>query len=127
MKLKVEIILAGLALGLIGCAHVVIVAPHGQEVYLVSSQDTVQVERRWRTWFLAYGLTPFDNTMPAEYIQREQLTEVRIIVEDTVPDAFHSILYNVIIPFGLMPQTVVVQGNRSAACATPPEPVTKAK
>jgi hypothetical protein len=53
--------------------------------------------------------------MPDEYIQREQLTEVRVIVEDNFPDALHSILYNVIIPFGLVPQTVVLQGSRQPA------------
>jgi hypothetical protein len=122
MKLWHGIILAGLALGVVGCAHVAVVAPHGQEVYLVSSQDTAQVERRWRTWFLAWGLTPLDNTMPAEYIQREQFTEVRVIVEDNVPDALHSILYNVIMPFGLVPQTVVLHGNRAPARTAPPAP-----
>jgi hypothetical protein len=120
MKLGHGIILAGLALVATGCAHVDVVAPHGPAVYLVSSVEPMPVERRWRTWFLAWGLTPIDNTMPAEYIQREQLTEVRVIVEDNIPDAFHSILYNVIMPFGLVPQTVVLQGNRSPATASRP-------
>jgi hypothetical protein len=120
MKLSLEMILAGLLLGVTGCAHVDVVAPHGPAVYLASSQDTMPVERRWRTWFLAWGLTPFDHTMPAEYIQREQLTEVRVIVEDNIPDALHSILYSVIIPFGVVPQTVVLQGNRLPVAASPP-------
>jgi hypothetical protein len=118
MKFSLEMILAGLLLGATGCAHVDVVAPPGPAVYLVSSSAPMPVERRWRTWFLAWGITPMDNTMPDEYIQREQLTEVRVIVEDNVPDALHSILYNVIIPFGLVPQTVVLQGRRQPA-ATP--------
>ena len=127
MRLGPGIIFAGLALSLIGCAHVAVVAPHGPPVYLVSSQDPVQVERRWRTWFVAWGVTPLDNTMPAEYIQREQLTEVRVIVEDNVPDALHSILYNVIMPFGLMPQSMVLQGNRAPASAPPRVPASNGK
>ena len=115
MKFSPHFILAGLLLGVTGCAHVDVVAPHGPAVYLVSSSAPMPVERRWRTWFLAWGITPIDNTMPDEYIQREQLTEVRVIVEDNFPDALHSILYNVIIPFGLVPQTVVLQGNRQPA------------
>ena len=120
MKFRPEIILAGLMLGMTGCAHVDVVAPHGQAVYLVSSAEPMPVERRWRTWYLAWGITPLDNTMPAEVIQREHLTEVRVIVEDNVPDALHSILYNVVMPFGLVPQTVVLQGNRPSATAIPP-------
>jgi len=64
---------------------------------------------------LAWGITPIDNTMPDEYIQREQLTEVRVIVEDNFPDALHSILYNVIIRSDWCPQTVVLQGSRQPA------------
>ena len=120
MKPIIGILFAATALGLTGCAHVDVVAPHGPSVYLSSNSAPMSVERRWRTWFLAWGISPFDNTMPVEYIQREQLTEVRVIVEDNVPDAFHSILYNVIFPFGLVPQTVVLQGNRSPATNSPP-------
>jgi hypothetical protein len=120
MKPILGFMLAVLALGVAGCAHVDVVAPPGPAVYLVSSSAPMPVERRWRTWFLAWGITPFDNTMPTEYIQREQLTEVRVIVEDNVPDAFLSILYNVIMPFGLVPQTVVLQGNRAPQTARSP-------
>jgi hypothetical protein len=120
MKPGYGIVLAGLMLAATGCAHVAVVAPPGREVYLVASGQTLPVERRWRTWFLVWGITPLDNTMPAEIIQREQLTEVRVIVEDNIPDALHSILYNVIIPFGVVPQTVVLQGNRLPVAASPP-------
>jgi hypothetical protein len=114
------ILLAGLMLGVTGCAHVDVVAPHGPAVYLAASTEPMPVERRWRTWFLAWGISPFDHTMPAEQIQREQLAEVRVIVEDNVPDAFLSILYNVIIPFGVVPQTVVLQGSRPPLAPRPP-------
>ena len=103
-----------------GCFNVKVMAPHGQEVYLVSSTEPAKVERRWRTWYVAWGMTPLDNTMPAEIIQREHLSEVRVIVEDTLPDAAHSFLYNFVTPIGLVPQTIVIQGNR------PPEHVSAA-
>jgi len=64
MKPILGFMVAVLALGATGCAHVDVVAPHGPAVYLVSSSAPMPVERRWRTWFLAWGITPFDNTMP---------------------------------------------------------------
>ena len=109
------IIRAGLALVLLlccGCFNIDLYAPHGMDVTLLPSDEPVEVERRWRTWYVAWGLTHVDNTMPDEYIQRENLTEVRLITEDNVPDAFHGLLYNVLIPIGLVPQTLVLQGNR---------------
>jgi hypothetical protein len=120
MKFCLELMLVGLLLGATGCAHVEVVAPHGPPVYLAAASEPLPVERRWRTWFLAWGITPIDNTMPGEYIQRESLTEVRVIVEDNVPDALHSILYNVIMPFGLVPQTVVLQGCRQPGPTSSP-------
>ena len=98
-----------------GCFNVSVMAPPGQEVYLVSSEEPTAVRRQWRTWYVAWGLTPLDNTMPAEIIQREHLNEVRVIVEDNIPDAFHGFLYNVWIPIGLTVQTVIIEGNRVPA------------
>jgi hypothetical protein len=112
MKIRQVIMIAVLTIGSFGCAHVSVVAPYGQEVYLVSSEEKLPVERRWRTWYLVWGLSPLDNTMPVEYIQREQLNEVRVVVEDNIPDALHAILYNVAISVGLIPQTIIVEGNR---------------
>jgi hypothetical protein len=120
MKIGSMIMLAVLVVGALGCAHVAVVAPYGQEVYLVSSEEKLPIERRWRTWYLVWGLTPLDNTMPSEYIQREQLNDVRVVVEDNIPDAFHALLYNVAIAIGLIPQTVVVEGNRLPTKVTSP-------
>lgn len=118
MNLIPKIMLVGLAMSATGCAHVDVVAPHGPPVYLASSSAPLSVERRWRTWFVAWGITPFDNTMPAEYMQREQFNEVRVVVEDNFPDAIHTLLYSVVMPIGLVPQTVVLQGSRQPV-ATP--------
>jgi hypothetical protein len=102
-----------LLLLLAGCAHVEVVAPPGSPVFLASSSEPVQVKRQWRTWYLAWGLTPLDNTMPAEIIQRERLDEVRVTVEDNISDTILSGLYTVYMPIALVPQTVVMEGNRT--------------
>lgn len=120
MKWLCTLLLAAFAVGASGCAHVDVVAPHGQSVYLAPAVAPLPVERRWRTWFLVWGYSPLDNTMPAEYIQREQMTDVRVIVEDNALDALHSILYNVYFSSGLIPQTIILQGSRIPVAATPP-------
>lgn len=119
MKRTLILLLAALTVGGSGCAHVDVVAPHGQTVYLAPAQASLPVERRWRTWYLAWGYSPLDNTMPAEYMQREQLNEVRVVVEDNAVDALHSILYNVFITSGLVPQTLVLQGSRPSVADAP--------
>jgi hypothetical protein len=123
-KLVIMLAAAAVALGLTGCAHVDVVAPHGQTVYLLPAQAPVSVERHWRTWFLVWGYSPLDNTMPAEYIQREQLAEVRVIVEDNALDALHSMLYNVFITSGLVPQTIILQGSHSTSLPVTRPPLT---
>ena len=95
-----------------GCFNIHMYAPHGMDVTLISSEEPVEVERRWRTWYVAWGLSPVDNTMPDEFIRRENLTEVRLITEDNIPDALHGILYNIVMPIGLVTQTLVLEGNR---------------
>jgi hypothetical protein len=103
-----------------GCFRVDLYAPYGTNVTLISSKEPTKVERRWRTWFVAWGISPLDNTTADLKISREQLTNVRVIVEDNIPDALHGILYLVIVPIGLVNQTVVVQGNRSSSNSATP-------
>ena len=105
--------LALASLLLAGCFNVTVVAPPGQEVTLVADSTPVTVKRRYRTWFVVWGLTPLDNTMPDVVIGREHLREVRVTSEDNVPDAFLGVLYNLLIPIGLVTQTIVVEGNRA--------------
>jgi hypothetical protein len=106
------LLLAALATGLGGCCHVEVAAPYGPDVYLATADETTQVRRQWRTWYLLGGVTPLDDTMPAEVIQREGLTEVRVIVQDNLLDAAHAFVYNVLVTIALVPQTIVVEGNR---------------
>ena len=114
MKIRV-LLVAALLPACAGCFTVSLYAPHGADVTLVSSNAAEPVERRWRTWFVAWGATPLDDTMPAEIIAREKLTHVRVTVEDNIPDALHGILYTFLIPIGLVTQTIVIQGDREPA------------
>jgi hypothetical protein len=109
----IRIVIASLVLLCAGCCQIDMYAPHGADVYLISSQDPVKVSRYWRTWFVVWGLTPLDNRTPDEMIAKEQLTEVRVITIDTVPDAFLGILYNALIPIGLVNQSMIIEGNRT--------------
>jgi hypothetical protein len=121
MKLR----MAGLLLAfpaLSGCFNIDLVAPHGADVTLISSKEPVTVRREYRTWFVVWGMTPLDNTMPELTIEREKLTEVRVVTEDNIPDALHGILYNVLIPIGLVTQTVIVEGNRAPPPEAPKKP-----
>jgi hypothetical protein len=101
-----------------GCFNIDLVAPPGADITLVSSKQPTTVRREYRTWFVVWGLSPLDNHMPELTIGHEKLTDVRVVVEDNIPDALQGILYNLLIPIGLVTQTVIVEGNR----APPPEP-----
>ena len=42
-----------------GCFRVDMYAPHGADVYLISSEKPVEVQRTWRTWFVVWGLVQY--------------------------------------------------------------------
>lgn len=115
---RLPVIAAMLGLICTGCVNVKVVAPPGQDVYLVAPEKPFESQRQWRTWYVLYGMMPVDNTMPTDIMQRERYTEVQVVVKDTVLDAFIAIFYNVFAPIGLVPQTVVIQGNRAPASVT---------
>ena len=107
-------------LALTGCFNVDVVAPHGTEVYLVSTNVSTQVRRQWRTWYGIYGAVPVTDTLPDQIIQREGLTDVRIIVQDNIPDGGIGFFYTILVPIGLVPQTIVIEGNRPPAVVSAP-------
>ena len=104
---------------LAGCFTIDVAAPPGADITLVSSKEPTTVRREYRTWFVAWGLTPLDNTMPEVVLGREKIVATRVVVEDNIPDALHGILYNVLLPIGLVTQTVIIEGHR----APPPAPL----
>jgi hypothetical protein len=105
-----------------GCFTIPTYAPHGQSVKILPPDKPAEVRREYRTWFILGGLFPLDNTMPAEIIAREKLTEARVIVQDTVGDAGIAAALTFILPILILPQTVVVEGNRAPleSTVTPP-------
>jgi hypothetical protein len=112
--MSIRFALAMMLLSCAGCFQVDMYAPHGMNVYLISSDAPVKVRRTWRTWYVIWGVAHVDDTMPDTIIAREKLTEVRVVTIDTVPDAFIGLLYNVLIPIGLANQSYIVEGNRAA-------------
>ena len=108
-----RIIMACLLLACPGCFKIDLYAPHGADVYLISSKAPVTVRRQWRTWFVLGGLAPVDNQMPDTQITREKLTEMRVVVIDTGPDALLGFIYNIVIPVLLTQQSMLIEGNRS--------------
>jgi hypothetical protein len=112
---NIRLILASLLLSCAGCFQIDLYSPHGMNVYLISSKEPVKVQRYRRTWYMVWGLTPLDDVMPDTLIEREKLTEVRVITIDTLHDAFHGFLYNILIPIGLANQSYIVEGNRAAS------------
>jgi len=109
------ILVASLSLSLLtaGCFTIPTYAPYGESVKLLPPGQPAQVRRVYRTWFILGGLFPLDNTMPAEIIAQEKLTEARVIVQDTVEDAGIAAALTFILPIFILPQTVVVEGNRA--------------
>ena len=106
-------VLAAALLGLTGCFNIDVVAPPGADITLMSSKEKPTVRREYRTWFVVWGMAPLDNRMPELVLAHEKLTDARIVVEDNVPDALLGVLYALLIPIGLVTQTVIVEGNRA--------------
>jgi hypothetical protein len=96
-----------------GCFTIPTYAPYGRSVKLLPPDKPAEVRREYRTWFILGGLFPLDNTMPADIIAKEKLTEARVIVQDTVEDAGIAAALTFILPILILPQTVVIEGNRA--------------
>jgi hypothetical protein len=100
------------ALLLAGCTHVVAASPYGHEVHLLGRDDATSVRRQWRAWFALWGIVRLAGKDPADVVRDEALCEVRVRIEDNVPDAIIGLIYTMAEPIGIVPQTVIVEGNR---------------
>ena len=114
MRLRIAALLLALP-SCTGCFTIDIYAPKNQEVVLISGKEPAETKREWRTWFGVWGLAPADNTMPADIIRNEQLTEVRITTVDTLSDLGIGVLYNYLLPIGLGVQSMKVEGRSAPA------------
>jgi len=101
-----------LALVLCACSHVTASAPWNREVRLLSRDEASAVRRQYRAWFALWGLVRLSGKDPADVIRDEGLCAARVRVEDNVPDAFIGVIYTMAEPIGIIPQTVIVEGNR---------------
>jgi hypothetical protein len=106
--------LAIAALLALGCTHVTAASPWGREVRLLDRSEATAVRRQYRAWFALWGLVRLAGKDPADVIRDEGLCEVRVRVEDNVPDAIIGVVYTLVEPIGIIPQTVVVEGNRGS-------------
>lgn len=107
------LLIACMALLTPGCFTTHTYAPYGEHIRLLAPDEPAEVRRVYRTWFMLGGLIALDDTMPAEIIAREKLTEVRVIVLDTVQDAGVAIITTILLPLFILPQTIVIEGNRA--------------
>jgi hypothetical protein len=106
-------------LSLSACFSVPINAPTGQDVQILPAGTPVEVTERYQKWYALWGifpLTPSDKV--AAIIEREKLVEVRVYTEDSIEDAISGFFYVLLFPAGIIvPQTIVVEGNRSKSKA----------
>jgi hypothetical protein len=98
-----------------GCTHVTVASPHDRRVRLLGADEVTQVRRQYRAWYAIWGLVRVSGKDPVDVIRDEGLCEARVRVEDNVPDAFIGVMYTIVEPIGIIPQTIIVQGNRAAA------------
>lgn len=101
------------SLSMAACFKVPIEPPGGAHVRLLPGDAPVDVFEQYRTWYAFWGLFPLSDTRVADVIQRENLTEVRVRTVDSLSDASIGFLYTVAFPIGIVPQTIVVEGNRA--------------
>jgi len=97
-----------------GCFSVSAQAPYGAKVKLLPPDVPVEVSRKNQKWFILFGiipLTPADS--PRDIIEREHLTEVRVIVEDTFRDVLAGAIITILTIGIISPTTVTVEGNRA--------------
>ena len=114
--MRAAALLAALALTT-ACSHVTVAAPYARDTRLLRRDEAASVRRQYRAWFAIWGLVRLSGKDPGDVIRDEGLCEVRVRVEDNVPDAGIGVLYTLVEPIGIIPQTIVVEGNRGAGCA----------
>jgi len=103
-----------LVLSLTACFSVPLDAPYGENVRLLPAGTPVEVTIRYQKWYSIWGIFPLTmSDYPAEVIARQGLSEVRIYTEDTVEDALSGFVYVMLFPIGILPQSIVIEGNRS--------------
>jgi hypothetical protein len=107
-------VLAALLLLATACSHVTAASPHGRDVRLLRTDERAEVRRQYRAWFALWGMVRLSGKDPADVIRDEGLCQARVRVEDNIPDAMIGLIYTAAEPIGIIPQTIVVEGNRGS-------------
>jgi len=111
-----RICLVLLMLSLNACFSVPLEAPYGHDVKILPQGTPVEFTQRVQKWYSIWGIFPLTvSDYPSEIIAREGLVEVRIYTEDSLEDAFSGFVYVMLIPAGILPQTIVIEGNRRSS------------
>lgn len=111
-----RIVLVLFTLSLTACFSVPLDAPYGKDVKLLPAGTPVEVTKRYQKWYAIWGIFPLTmSDSPAEVIAREDLSEVRVYTEDTIEDALSGFVYVMLMPTGILPQSIVIEGNRRGA------------
>lgn len=111
--MKSRLITVLLMLSLSGCFTAPLEAAYGQDVKILPADTPVEFTKRYQKWYAIWGIFPLTmSDYPAEVIAREDLSEVRIYTEDSLEDALAGFVYVMLIPAGISPQSIVIEGNR---------------
>ncbi|MBX3025224.1 hypothetical protein KF840_09965 [bacterium] len=99
--------------------------PPPPHVRLLSESAPVQVSRKYQKWYGAWGLFPLSPADEPKYIiENEKLVEARILQQDSFEDLVAGFIYTVIFAGVILPQSIIVEGNRAPAPAASGAPET---
>ncbi|MCS7249660.1 MAG: hypothetical protein N2323_00545 [candidate division WOR-3 bacterium] len=94
-----------------GCATVIVSAPHGEKISLLSETDLATFKTTKKVWYALWGLVPLTNNSTAPVIQQYNLESVRVKTKYDVVDYLIGVFLNGIIPTTIMTKTVEIEGN----------------
>ncbi|MEO0130552.1 MAG: hypothetical protein ABIK76_02530 [candidate division WOR-3 bacterium] len=91
-----------------GCATVIVSAPPGEKVTLLSDTDPASFKVTKKVWYAVYGLVPLTNNSTAPIIKENNLGSIRVKTKYDVVDYLISYFLSV---FTITTRTVEIEGN----------------
>ncbi len=110
IKLRVIVVLCA-ALLLFSCGTVRMEVPEGQQVRLLSQEESAEIRVERTVWFWLWGGKAISDNSIKSDIEKYKLTEVRAYTVQTMTD---NILLIVTSFVSIVRRTLVVEGNTSA-------------
>ncbi len=87
-------------------------------VRLLSEHAPVEFSRKYQKWYAAWGLFPLTPADDPKYIiENERLVEARILQQDSTEDFFAGFIFTYMFVGVILPQSVIVEGNRAPQVA----------